>query len=514
MDVNDGTVDAPTKHMMRRLEQAALGASKQKIERRIILPPVVQPPLVDIVPSPRTLDDAEGATNVYSNHSSGMLGAHNVSPTRRKPINHGYGGQRLTTESLSVFNHQSGRNSKSRNWTRETGAADWQQRAHSEPERTVTGTSHNYAQVDPYYAATDNYRANKYDQPGNANPLPRTYAIPKNMSAMAIGANGLQNRTVDAGNYTNDASDVKAPEGIRDGISGQRRRSIFSVLSEEKSDLQYCNRQLLLGRIENLEKELRQERELRRLTEAMVHREKIESQQVLRERLISIEQERQAEPKVVSASGRWKNQHVNENPVTPRNNKPYHTHRDSIELNDKNQSNVRSDIRDNSMPASHGIVRKDAKTVDINSTIRKLNIELSVSTETINIMRRISARVAGLEPCNPNKLLKNVQSVSRSGGSGVSKTMSIVNRRSPSVQKEFFYLTAISVKLKLSKRYNLEPTSGTPTEDLWTQALRLKLPFTAFHDFLMASQSEIFVLASKRQKDLSGHHGILSFFHA
>jgi len=72
---------------------------------------------------------------------------------------------------------------------------------------------------------------------------------------------------------------------------------------------------------------------------------------------------------------------------------------------------------------------------------------------------------------------------------------------SRAAEREFFYLTALSVKLKLASEHCVEPTVGTPNDVLFGQATQARIPFTEFYDFCLNSQAGVFEhCGSKRGK--------------
>lgn len=520
---DDEKVNHPPKIKRQNLEPLSMDDSKEKIERQMISPVSTQ--------LPSTYDKTHlQDPRVESNSGIAALGIHPISPNPSQRQR----GQRLTTESLNIFNNQRGQSPvKNSDWTGETGGADVQQLAKSEP--ADPRISPVYTNIDSYNMAAEEYRVHKFFKHGNIKYSPRSYATPKTSSSAGASANdGSVVRTVDMGATPGCISDVKAPVGIRDKVVNQRRRSVFSVLSEDKADMSQCNREFLLKHIGSLEKELRQEREFRRLTEGMLlQQEAVEPDdaplqnakdwiwptkefrtaggypEVLRERLKLLEQQRSVD-QTTTAKHCKSDEHTNNEESIVRDPQTNHySHRNSVEVKNKQQKDRPAVLL--RVPDSRATRQNQMRA----SNERTLTIELSVSAGTVNDLRSL---IAGNEPSNPNPKVKprkcNNTSHPEVGQEplGVDRGKHSFQQSSyPPVLMEFFYLTTISVKLKLSKKYKTEPSVGTPTDMLWKEALRLKLAFTDFYDFLMASEEPIFRNLSERKKVTSS--SFLGFFY-
>jgi len=519
---DDEKVKHPPKFRLKNMEQASIHDSKEKIERKLKSPATA--PLATV--SEQAL--LQDPNSEIRRPSIATLGIHPMSPNCSERER----GQKLTTESLKIFNNQAGQSPlKSLDWAAAAAAngVDALQLAKSEP--AGPGMSPVLFNIDSYIKAAEEYRVHKFFKPGNIKYSPRSNATPKTPNSTGVVASdGFSVKAVSKGIH-HAHFDVKAPVRIRDKGGNSRRRSVFSVLSEDKADMSQCNREFLLRHIGSLENELRQERQFRRLTEGMLYqREAVEGSDArlqnavdwiwptkeyrtagehsdaLRKRLKHLAQVRGMEK---SKTPKHDSQPQNEESIDRDSETNNDTQRKSIELTNNEQKDRPQlpkvpDFRDT---ASENQIRP--------SNERKLNIELSMSAKTINHLHNL---IAGHEPSNPNPPAQshiydcsNKPEVAQEP-SAVAKGKHTFKQSSyPPVLKEFFYLTAISVKLKLAKKYKTDPSVGTPTDELWKEVQREKLAFTDFHDFLIASEEQKFRDMSQGKNGTSS--SFLGFFY-
>jgi len=239
-----------------------------------------------------------------------------------------------------------------------------------------------------------------------------------------------------------------------------------------KVDRSSYKQEQLISMISNLESALEHERELRRMTENLLCRKERE----------------------------WP-RHEFTNPV---DNAP------NVMEVASTEEKYRHNSSSGALPSLGGVHEIETLAYRKRKPTRRFGIELAVLTDTIT-PNAGAGRITEL--CNPNN---KARSHSRCFSSPPKETRRKMRAHSEAAQNpktrsntapfetppllmEFFYLTAISVKLKLAKDFQVEPTVGTPTEALWDQAQNLNLPFTDFYDFLMASLAGVYWHVSNRQ---------------
>jgi len=520
---DDEKVKHPPKVRIQNMEQASIDDSKEKIERRMISPAIAPLPTV----SEKAL--LLNPNSELRRPSIATLGLHPISPSSGERGR----GQRLTTESLKIFNNQAGQSpDKSLSWAVATSGIDALQLAKSEP--VGPGMSPVFANIDSYNKAAEEYRVHNYFKQGNMKYSPRSNVTPKTpTSTGVVASDGFSLKAVSRGIH-HAHFDVKAPVGIRDKGGNSRRRSIFSVLSEDKTNMSQCNREFLLRHIGSLEKELRQERQFRRLTEGMLlQRETVEGtdapvqnamdwiwptkefrtagehSDALRNRLKILEQQRILDKSKTLKHLKIHEQPKNEESIVRDPETNHDTQRKSIELTNNEQTDRPPQTK---VPDFRATSRQNQTRP---SNERKLNIELSMSAKTINHLHKL---IAGHETSNPNPQAQpHIYNCSNKPEAAleppaVEKGKHTFKQSSyPPVLKEFFYLTAISVKVKLSKKYKTDPSVGTPTDELWKEVQREKLAFTDFHDFLIASEEQKFRDMSQEKNGTSSN--FLGFFY-
>jgi len=228
----------------------------------------------------------------------------------------------------------------------------------------------------------------------------------------------------------------------------------------------------LISMIANLESALQRERELRRMTEKLLYRKERE----------------------------WPRHEIT-NPVDDVPN--------VMEVA-STEEKYRHNSSSGALPSLGGVHEIETLAYRRRKLTRRFGIELAVLTDTITPN---PGAVKITELCNPNNKArlhsrcfssppKETRRKKRAHTEAAKNPKTRSNTapfETPPLLMEFFYLTAISVKLKLAKDFQVEPTVGTPTEALWDQAQNLNLPFTDFYDFLMASLAGVYWHLSNRQ---------------
>lgn len=239
-----------------------------------------------------------------------------------------------------------------------------------------------------------------------------------------------------------------------------------------KVDRSSYNQEKLISMIANLEGALQRERELRRMAEKLLSRK----------------------------DRAWPRQEF----TNPLDDAPNVLEVASTEEKYRNNSSS------GALPSLGGVHEIDTLAYRRRKSARRFGIELAVLTDTITPN---AGTVKITELCNPNNKArshsrcfssppKETRRKKRTYSEAAKNPKTRSNTapfETPPLLMEFFYLTAISVKLKLAKNFQVEPTVGTPTEALWDQAQNLNLPFTDFYDFLMASLAGVYWHVSNRQ---------------
>jgi len=309
--------------------------------------------------------------------------------------------------------------------------------------------------------------------------------------------------------------EVKQPEGVRQRRN-RRRVSIFSSCAAEDSRRERvnCNRETLLAIIANLQKEVKVERELRQMTQRMLSDSQLikecdafsrigvnNSPQTLEEQSVDSNM-------VVKASDSYRHIDEDVNNINAQNN---HLKARSpcvsscgypdqaITADNSNSWDLRAAPGGTSNVADF---RSNTNPVRPWSEDKSLNVKFALSTDKVNKMRNV---VLGNVCDNSLKMVNSQKKDMLIAKTFIPKAKVQDDDRStrsapdvPPLSKEFFYLTAISVKVNLGKKFGVEPSVGTSMNVLWSQAKLLNLPFTEYYDFIMANDLGVFKHLSER----------------